>query len=74
MGQVCCKSRNKDNNTGNEGDDIQDYKTEVDLDTEELNRIRDALHNNLEIFLLDYILMSVQFFENFERFVWFIKI
>ena len=48
---------------------VQENKNEVDLDTEELNRIRDALHNNMEMFLLDYILMSVQFFENYERLV-----
>jgi hypothetical protein len=39
------------------------------LDPEELviNRIRKTLSQDLETFLLNNILLSVQFFENFER-------
>jgi len=32
-----------------------------------LQRIRRSLDENLEIFLLNNMLLSVQFFENFER-------
>lgn len=66
MGNACCKSKNLKNDNQN-NDDNSDQKSEVDAETEELNRIRNALRYNLESFLLDNILMSVQFFENWER-------
>lgn len=66
MGNVCCKSKNVKNDN-QDNDNQLDNQTEVDGETEELNRIRSTLHGDLETFLLDNILMSVQFFENWDR-------
>jgi hypothetical protein len=39
----------------------------IDPEDAVLNRIRTTLSEDLETFLLNNILLSVQFFENFER-------
>jgi hypothetical protein len=39
----------------------------VDHEEAAINRIRKTLSQDLETFLLNNILLSVQFFENFER-------
>lgn len=40
---------------------------QIIIEDTELSRMRNELHNKLEEFVLDNILMSIQFFENFER-------
>ena len=40
---------------------------QVDLEEAALTRIRKSLNEDLDTFLLNNILLSVQFFENFER-------
>jgi hypothetical protein len=41
--------------------------THIDPEEAVLNRIRTTLSQDLETFLLNNILLSVQFFDNFER-------
>lgn len=47
--------------------DLVAPEKEIDPDEVVLGRLRKTLRTDLETFLLNNILMSVQFFENFER-------
>lgn len=38
-------------------------------DDQVVNRLRDDLNDDPEMFILNNVLMSIQFYENFERYV-----
>jgi hypothetical protein len=60
MGFLHSKPQKKD-------EQVSVQKKNTDPEEAVLNRIRTTLSQDLETFLLNNILLSVQFFDNFER-------
>ena len=63
------RMQDKSKTNKNQKETQEKSKTTENPENPALARIRKSLEQNMEVFLLNNILLSVQFFDNFERYV-----